>query len=232
MMYDILRGFTLKENWMIEISKRIRVIVAVLLCVMMLCCAGCNISKEQKETQSQVKITRGVEKIKNSVDVKYNDGFEKVQLSHEFMEGKSVSSKFKQDDFTYGIKTIYINDLIKDDNVKSVEYSLSNCVGTFMDEYLEVQRISIRESVIVTKSMPYLWEKESSENVYFTVYYYCRNASDDKEKKIEEQECIKYLRITADITYEDDSVEKRMYGIDYKSDNSVSVSNMLIYELR
>ncbi len=211
--------------------------MALLLCVIVLCCTGCDVvqslneSQIPNETQTQENITKAVEKIRNSVDETYNNGLEKTEMSHKFTGGRGSSSTYRHDCYTYGVKTVYVGDLITGDKIKSIEYSLSNCVGSFMDDYLQEQSISIKESVVATNSVTYMWEDKDEEEVFFSVYYYCRNDSGINEKKREEQECIKYLRITADITYEDGTKETRMYGIDYKYDTSVDVSNILIYQL-
>lgn len=215
-------------------KKAAEKIITVGLCAVIMAAAGCNRPADlQKETQTQREVMEEAQKIDNSIDKNYNDGLVWNELPHKFPHkggGDSISRK----SYNYGRRIIYTGDLITDENVKSIEYSLSNCVGSFMDEsYYKNKEVPIRKMILDLENKPYLLEGNDQSEVYFVVYYYYYDPTkiDYKSQAAQVQECMKYLRITTDITFEDGTKETRKYGIRFTSDTYYDEKHMSVYRL-
>lgn len=215
--------------------------MAVCLCVVIMAATGCNSDKNvEQETETQRAIMEEAQKIEDSIDKRYNDGFTWTELSHTFPNkdgGNCVSGGGSKGDtskyYSYGRRIVYVGDLVTDDNVKSIEYSLSNCVGSFMDDSYYESKESPKTMILKLENKPYLLEGSDQSSVYFAVYYYYYDPTkvDYQSQGIQAQECMKYLRITLDITFEDGTKETRMYGIRFTRENYYDAKHMQIYML-
>jgi len=216
-------------------QKIVNRIIAIVLCAMIMMSSGCRRAQDV-EQETQAEISEQVKKIESSIDKSYNDGLKRTELSHKFVNkgGDSISRGKNGNYYTYGRNVIYTGDLIEDDGVKSIEYSLTNCVGSFMDDsYYQNKNDGPGTMILNLENKPYLLEGSDQSEVYFIVYYYYRDPSktDYKLQASQAQECMKYLRITADITFEDGKKETRRYGIEFTSETQFSGKYMKIYRL-
>lgn len=192
---------------------------------------------ETQEISTEIsKSDKYVEKIDSSISKNYNVGFEKELLSsYRFSEKSKMSSvSGVKQGYLYGRYMIYIDGLIEEDDVKTVEYSLSNCVGSFMDEFCvkDTGPDTIREAILNVKNKPFCMDKDSQDGIFFTAYYYCDYIDNSAKKTQQIQSCVKELRITAAITYEDGSQEVRNYGVEFVSDTSTLITTMRVVLLK
>lgn len=215
----------------------LRKMVVCFLCVILFVVAGCGKEPEPDEPVSFETVTfnqvlNAMEKqFKDKIDVNYNKDFEKTLLNKQFeQKGHGGSSKVR-DGYVCGYNVLYTGKLIEDEGIKSIKYTLSNCIGTFLGENDEHKDNDIMDSIENLESVPYVLEGSDQSNVAFRVYYGFDNELGNKEQCLAERECIKYLRITAEVTYEDGSTKTYMYGVDYKYEKSVSYKAIQIYQL-
>lgn len=217
------------------VKKIVTRVISIGLCAMIMAVPGCR-RAEDAEQETQKEITEQVKKIESSIDKSYNDGMKRTELSHKFMDkgGDSIKGGKSKNYYEYGRRVIYTGGLIEDEGIKSIEYSLSNCVGSFMDDSYYKNKDDGPEAMILKlENKPYLLEGSDQSGVYFVVYYYYRDTSgtDYKLQASQAQECMKYLRITADITFEDGKTETRRYGIEFTSETHYDAKHMKIYLL-
>ncbi len=219
--------------------KRI-VVCYIFVTILVVVAIGCD-KKESKDepvsfetvTFNQV-LSEAAQRFEDEIDVNYNAGLTRTLTDKEFMlkgQGGSSSRVNKPDTYTYGYNVMYTGELIEDANVKSIKYTLSNCIGSFVDAKTVVKDNNKKESIINMKSVPYVLDGSDQSDVVFVVYYCYDSNLSINDQKLRIQECTKYLRITAEVTYEDDSKKTYMYGIDYKYETSVDRKNIQIYRL-
>lgn len=219
--------------------RKYRAVVAVIFAAVIGCtgCGTANIPEQLKteaETETQlsekeIQIKDAVEKIKASVNEHYNDEFKKTELSQRISD-KSLEYSETENDVCIGRFIIYIEDLITGENIKSIEYTLSNCVGSFMDDSCNMPSLATREAVLQNESKPYLLEGNDQSEVFFSVYYYYDTTKKINDQTTEVQGCIKHLRITADITFEDGSKETRNYGVGFISETSSALRALRFWQ--
>ncbi len=219
------------------VKKIVTRIIAIVLCAMIMVVSGCRRAKgEEQETQTQQEITEQVKKIESSIDKSYNDGMKRTELSHKFIDkgGDCIKGGKSKNYYAYGRNVIYTGDLIEDEGIKSIEYSLSNCVGSFMDDsYYQNKDDDPGAMILKLENKSYMLEGSDQSGVYFVVYYYHRDPTsiDYKLQASQAQGCMKYLRITADITFEDGKKETRRYGIEFTTETYYDAKHMKIYQL-
>ncbi len=219
------------------VKKIVTRIISIGLCAMIMAVSGCRRAQDaEPETQTQRETTEQVKKIESSIDKSYNAGMKWTELSHKFVSkgGDRRTGSKSKNYYTYGREIIYTGDLIEDEGIKSIEYSLSNCVGSFMDDsYYQNKDDKPGAMILKLENKPYLLEGSDQSGIYFVVYYYYRDPSrtDYKLQASQAQECMKYLRITADITFEDGKKKTRRYGIEFTSETYYDAKHMKIYQL-
>lgn len=219
--------------------KYLRFLAGMMCAVLAAVCAGCGkevssptVTKEPQAVQD-TQLTAAAQKIKDAIDEKYNDGFLRTELSQRLSNkgGSNGHSGKNGDRNFYGRERYYIGELITDSNVASIEWQLHNCVGSFMEDSYHTSDLTVAEIIPTIESKPYLLVGNDQSEVFFTVYYYYDMDSSNNAQTKQIQDCIRHLRITADITFADGTKEMRNYGVGYISETSSKVSTMRLYLL-
>lgn len=176
-----------------------------------------------------------VRKIDAAIDSNFNAGYVKQGEAIAPVQGEIEGMVIKQEGYQCGRAIINLGELVKSDGIKSVEYKLDNCVGSFNDPYSEndsLYETTIYAGIMNVESKPYtLTDISKQKDVRFTAYYYYTVGKSIDEQIAEIQRCLKDMRITACIAYEDGSRETKTYGIEYKDSASSAPENMVFYEI-
>ena len=228
-----------RRNGEVIMGKRI---IICLLCVMMLVSIGCKEEKDKQETVSYETVTfntvlsEAAQRFQDDIDVNFNDEFTKTLLDKRFeQKGHSGGGTGggKKDNYYYGHMVLYTGQLIDDKNVKSIKYTLSNCIGSFIDSSIVAPGMITNEkrNIVESISEPYVIQGNDQSEVAFIVYYCYDMNLGIREETPQIQKCMKYLRITAEVTYNDKSVKTYLYGIGFKYDSTTSVNTIQIYQL-
>lgn len=218
-----------------KVRKCMIVITVSVLLGLSLCC-GCkeNISDTQTESTTDEKVVDDVAKIiNNAVDENYNSQMTKTELW--IVPNNSQTQEQGRKGLYVGRHIIYIGNLLEKDNIASVEYTLSNCVGTFMDSTYEPDvvngKVSYKDAVVNMKNNAYVHKGVDQSNVFFTVYYYYYEDQEIEQRTQQVRKCYEEARITANITYNDGSTETKYYGIGHTANEGISQSNIAFYKL-
>ncbi len=217
-----------------KVRKNMVLLGISLMLGLSLCC-GCkeNISGVQTESTIDENVVDDVtEIINNAVDENYNSQMTKTELW--IVPNDSRTQSECKRGLCVGRHIIYIGNLLEKDNIASVEYTLSNCVGTFMDSTYEPDRsseISCKDAACNMENRPYVHKGVDQRDVFFTVYYYYYEEQEIEQRTQQAKKCYEEARITANITYDDGSTETKYYGIGHTTNARVSCANIAFYKL-
>ena len=210
--------------------KKLTVLI-ILTAVYLFPLSGCakeqNNNNNQNYTTDADELPEAVRRINSAVNPDYNNNYN-IEEMPERISNKSTLRRQSstKEGYAYGRLILYTGELAKYENIKSIEYSLENCVGSFMDTKEVGEKLSVKEAIMSTESIPYILEGGSQEDVYFSVYYYYDLSHSINEQTKEIQECVKHLRITMKINFDDGSSKTEEYSVLYKSETSSEFSMM------
>ena len=216
-------------------SGFVRSVIAVLFCITLIL-QGCGYKDNgNNENESEIK-----KLFNSSIDKDYNNNVEYGTKIGTFTE-KGINKYINNYDeqYDYVCYKEYLGKWIKDDEVQSIKYTLRNCVGgIYISEEDESnsnnfkvdKNFATKEDMINNNNKSLTVDSESQTSVYLKLYSYKEvNADDTDNDSI--KECLKYMRISIEITYNDGSYKKRELVPQYKLSYGASPSNFELVQI-
>lgn len=203
-----------------------------------------KVSSKKEPTDYSGQLTGTMNTAEFSYITEKNEAYkaEIVSDHREVIEENKIKSMLKKgvDDKGSNADTITINqqvynctsfemgEVFHDENIKSIEYLLENCPGSFMKT---TKKFFKEDEAVSIKSEPYISTVEDQKNIWFLVL--CPFGKKEELDNSKEVQCMadtmEKARIKVVLTYTDGTTEEKFYG--FKQYSQYNYNNFDMYEL-